>query len=436
MTDARIAKTLRFSFLDGVFASAMTGFTQEYFIPFLLVLGGTTRHVGMLNALPNFFASLVQAKSADITEKAGSRKKVINTFVLLQALMLLPMAGLALLGRVQPVIFIVIVTLFASFGGLANPAWGSLMSDLVADGKRGEYFGWRSRLLGLIIVAAAFIAGAILHWMKHLNVFYGFVLIFSGAFIFRVISWYYLTRMHEPPITYKREHYFSLRDFLARLGKSNFAQFVLFISLMSFSVNLASPFFSVLMLKDLHFSYLLYAVITITATLTIYLMISRWGRHADRIGNLKIIKFSAPLIGIIPLLWILNRHPLFLILAQVFSGFVWAGFNLCATNFIYDAVTPEKRTRCIAYFNLFNGLALSAGSILGGFLLPALPSLFGYRILTLLLISSGLRLAVGLFLPRRLKEVRPVEIVKSNELFFSVIGIRPLLGIERKTIRY
>jgi len=429
-------KSLKFSLLDGVFASGMVGFTQEYFTPFLLLLGAAAKHIGMLNALPNFFASLIQLKSADFTEKLKSRKKIINIFVLFHALMLLPMAIMALSGKGKPIVFITYVILFISFSALANPAWASLMSDLVAEDKRGTYFGWRNKVLGFVIVPASFIAGFILHLMKKFNIFYGFVIIFGFAFIFRIISWYFLTRMYEPSLRHGKENQFTLFDFLVRIRESNFAKFVLFVSMMSFSVNLASPFFAVLMLKDLHFSYILYTIITITATLTIYLMIGRWGRHADKIGNLKIIKFTSPLIGLIPLLWIFSRHPVFLFFAQVFSGFLWAGFNLCTTNFIYDAVIPEKRTRCISYFNVLNGLALCAGALLVGFLLQRLPALFGYKILTLFLISSTLRIMVSILMPLKLKEVRPVEEAKSNELFFSMIGIKPLLGIERKTIRY
>jgi MFS family permease len=434
--DNKKKESLRFSFLDGIFASGMTGFTQEYFTPFLLLLGGIAKHVGMLNALPNFFASLIQLKSADFTESLNSRKKIINIFVLFHALMLLPMVIMALLCRGKPAVFITYVILFTSLGALAYPAWGSLMADLVAKDKRGTYFGWRNRILGFIIVAAAFIAGFILQMMKRLNIFYGFVIIFSLAFIFRMISWYFLTRMYEPPLGQTKKNHFTLFHFLARIRESNFAKFVLFASMMSFSVNLAAPFFAVLMLNDLHFSYMLYTIITITATLTVYLMIDRWGRHADRVGNLKIVKFTSPLIGLIPVLWIFSRHPAFLIFAQLFSGFLWAGFNLCTTNFIYDAVSPEKRTRCISYFSVLNGLALSVGALLGGFLLQRLPHLLGYRILTLFLISSILRIMVGIFVPLKLEEVRPVEKVNSNELFFSMIGIKPLLGIERKTIRY
>ena len=432
----QVKKSLRFSFFDGIFASGMTGFTQEYFTPFLLVLNATVRQVAMISALPNLFASLIQLKSADLSEKIRSRKKVIIFFVLLQGLMLLPMAALALTRGIYPGAFIAMVILFTSCGAIANPAWGSMMSDLVPTRKRGAYFGWRTRTLGFVTVAAAFAAGVILNFAKRTDIFMGFAVIFITAFLFRIVSWLYLKKMYEPNLEIKKEHYFSIFDFLLNVRKSNFAKFVLFVASMNFSVNLASPFFSMFILRDLKFSYLQYSIITVSATLTIYLMIRRWGHHADKVGNLKVIRFTAPLIGVIPMLWVINRSPVFLVLAQVFSGFVWAGFNLCSTNFIYDAVTPQKRTRCISYFNVINGLALCCGALLGGFLLRWMPPLFGYKVLGLFFVSSILRMAVGIFVPSRLKEVRKVEHVRSDNLFFSVIGVRPLLGVERKTIRY
>lgn len=432
----QVRKTLRFSFIEGAFASAMTGFTQEYFTPFLLVLNSTAKHVAMLSAFPNLFASLIQLKSADFAEKVKSRKRIVILFVLLQALMILPMVILAIRRGTSPYVFIIMVILFTSFGAIANPAWASLMSDLVPTRKRGEYFGWRNKTLGFIAVGMTFIAGCILSVSKKINIFSGFALIFFFAFIFRVISWYYLRRMYEPKLEIKKEHYFNIVDFLLNIRTSNFAKFTVFVAMMNFSVNIAAPFFSMFILRDLKYSYLLYTIITVTATLTIYFMIGRWGRHADKVGNLKVIKFVAPLIGIIPLLWIINRTPLFLIFAQIFSGLLWAGFNLCSINFIYDAVMPQKRTRCIAYFNVINGLALCCGALLGGFLLKWLPQLFGYKILTLFLISSCLRLIVGIYMPRGLREVRPVENVRNYNLFFSIIGIRPLAEIERKAAGY
>ena len=428
--DKDIKKSLELSFFSGASSGAMTGFTQEYFTPFLLSLGAAAKEVGFLAAFPNLCASLAQLKSADFAEKLKSRKKMINIFMLLQSFAILAMVSAALFKPTNSMFFIMIVTIFAVFGALSAPSWGSLLSDLVAKEKRGAYFGWRSRILGFIIVSATFSAGFVLHLIKKVDIHYGFVIIFSLAYIFQIFALYFIGKMYEPPLQHNKEDYFSFFDFLSRLRQSNFAKFVLFVSLMSFSVNLASPFFSVLMLRDLHFDYLLYTSITVTATLTVYIMISRWGAHADKIGNLKIIKFTSPLIVIIPLLCIFSRNPVWLFFAQIFSGFVWAGFNISTSNFIFDAVSPQKRTRCIAYFNVFNGLALSTGALLGGFLLQCLPPFFGYKILTLVALSSILRLIIGIIMPLRLKEVRPVEKIDNNSLFFSVLGIKPVLGIE------
>jgi MFS family permease len=115
-------------------------------------------------------------------------------------------------------------------------------------------------------------------------------------------------------------------------------------------------------------------------------------------------------------------------LVQIWTGFSWSGVTLCAGNFIYDAVTPQKRVRCIAYFNVINGVAIFLGSSIGGFLASRLPPLFGYPLLSLFTLSCLGRLIFYLILSRRFREVRPAHDVSLHELFFSVVGIRPLVG--------
>ena len=55
---SQVDRSLRFSILDGIFANAMAGFTQDYFTPFLLLLGGQVKHVAALTALPNLSSSV------------------------------------------------------------------------------------------------------------------------------------------------------------------------------------------------------------------------------------------------------------------------------------------------------------------------------------------------------------------------------------------
>ena len=433
--DARVNKTLKFSFWDGVFANGMMGFTQDYFVPFFLVLGATVKQVGFLTAAGHLFSSLAQLKSADLAEKFKSRKKMFIRFVFFQALMLIPIAMIALFKVTNPLIFIASVVLFSSFGAIAVPPWASLMSDLVPEDKRGEYFGWRNKILGLLLVSFTFMAGLWLNYMKNFNIFYGFAVLFGCAFIFRVICCHFLALMYEPPLEYDKKHSFTLFDFISRVKESNFAKFVLFVAMFHFSVNLAAPFFSVFMLKELSFSYFLYNLINITATLTIYAMMRRWGRHADQVGNIRVIRLTSKLIAILPLFWLISRNPVFLLFTQVFAGIAWAGFGLATSNFVYDAVSAEKRIRCVAYFNILTSLALATGALLGGFLVNKLPPIFGYNMLTLFLVASILRLIIASSLIRKIKEVRSTDKIKSTQLFFSVIGVKPLLGVDRKAVQ-
>jgi MFS family permease len=434
----RIKTSLRFSLLDGLFAASMTGMTADYITPYALTLKATPGHIGLLSAAPNLASSLIQLKSPALTERFKSRMIIINSAVLLHALMLVPIILVPYVFKRQAVwTLIACVTLFTSLNAFAVPAWSSLMSDHIPYRMRGKFFGWRNRILGAVTIVSGFIAGLILHAF-HQNVLRGFLIILTVAFVCRMISWYFLTRMYEPPLRIRPDAYFSFLDFIKRVKESNFARFVVFVACLNFCVNLAAPFFSVFMLRDLKFSYLTYTVVVTTVSITTIFTIDRWGRLADRFGNIKIIKLTSLLIASLPLWWVINQHPAYLVFFQILSGFAWAGFNLCATNFIYDAVTAQKRLRCIAYFNVLTGLALCLGALSGGYLVNRLPPLFGYKILFLFLISSILRFVVVSSLSGKIQEVRSAEHIGSRDLFYSVIGMRPSLGIpqdSRQNIR-
>lgn len=425
----KIRKSLKNSFVDGIFVSCMVGLTNDYIVPYALALKASVRQIGILSAIPNLASSVVQLFSPDLTDRFKSRKKIINISILLHVLMGIPIILTPYIFKEHPVVFLIIfVTLFNSFNAFAVPAWSSLMSDHVPARSRGKYFGWRNKINGIVAIISAFSAGLILHWYKH-NIFRGFFIVFSLAITCRFISWYYLTRMYEPVFRIKRDFYFSFFDFIRRVRESNFAKFVIFVASLNFCVNIASPYFSVFMLKDLKFNYLTYTIIVVTVTIVHIFTIDRWGRHADKIGNLKVLKFTSFFIASLPIWWIFNQHPVYLVLIQIISGFAWAGFNLCATNFIFDAVTPEKRTRCVAYFNVFSGAALCLGALLGSYLVNILPELLGFRILSLFLLSSSLRFFVVVFFSGKIREVRNIQEISSKDLFYSVVGIKPMLGV-------
>ncbi len=405
---ASVRKSLTLSIKDGVAYAATTGFGDSYINPFAVALGASNFQVGLLSSFSQLVSSLTQLKAADITERLGSRKKIIVISASFQAFMLLPIAIIPYLPQlIQVGALICFCTFYLLFSSFVSPAWGSLMANLVPERRRGAFFSKRGRLVGLITVISAFLAGYILHLFKKESLT-GFTIIFLIAMVSRYISCYFLSKMYEPPLEIKQEHYFSFIEFIRRLNVGNFGKYVVFQSSFSFAVYIASPFFPMFMLRDLGFSYITYTIITTTVPLASMLAIRYWGRYADAIGNRQIIRICSIGISVLPALWLFSQHVYFLIVIQIMAGFFWGGFNLCTSNFIYDSVIPEKRTRCISYFNTINGVAICIGTLLGGFLANHMPHLFGYQLLALFAISSFSRIIVSTILLRRVKEIRKI----------------------------
>jgi MFS family permease len=305
------------------------------------------------------------------------------------------------------------------------------MTDYIPFRKRGRYFGWRNRILGFVHVGSMIAAGLLLYWIEDRSTVAGFLIIFAVGALARFISAGYLAKMRDVPQKRDPASDFTFYRFLARFKESNFVKFVAFAAMLTFASYLSAPFFAVFMLRDLQLSYLNYMVLQVIATVAGLIALPLWGRHADAVGNVRVLRLSGFFACLIPLFWLVSRNVFYLGLIQSFAGFVWSGFTLCATNFIYDAVTPQKRVRCISYFQVMNGAAIFLGASLGGFLATKLPPLQGHSMLSLFLLSGICRLFCYFTLFNRFQEVRPSREVSLQDLFFSVVGIRPLIGISR-----
>jgi MFS family permease len=422
-----VRESLRSSFKDGIFASVMGGITDHYTTPLGLFLGATVQQIGLITALPNLFSSLSQLFAVRVVYWIGGRLKLLVRLVLSQASLIACMALLpwvVIPFRVE--LFIVLLILAAGCSGLAGPAWGSVMSDYIPASKRGRYFGWRNRTVGIVTLGSVIAAGLLLYSSSDDNI--GFCLLFSLAALARYGSAYFINRMDEPPHRKDPASDFTFLMFVARFRESNFLKFVVFTSCLNFACYLSAPFFAVYMLRDLQFDYLTYMAFQVCSSLASLIALPLWGKHADLVGNVRVLRLSSFFAALIPLFWLFSHHPGYLILVQSFAGFAWSGVGLSTGNFIYDAVTPQKRVRCIAYFNVLNGVALFLGSSLGGFLASRLPPLLGYQLLSLFALSSFCRITVYLFLSRSFREVRAAHAVPIHQLFFSVVGIRPLVG--------
>lgn len=348
-----IEKTKKLSVKEACAYSVMDGFGLRYVTPYALAAGASNTQIGLLSSVPGLLGNLSQLFTFGAM-KRWVRKKIIFSGVLLQAIMwlLLILAGIPffLLGMkidVSPNAIIIIYTLLIMAGAFSGPAWTSLMGDLVVK-DRGKYFGNRSRAAGVVSLICMLIAGFLLDYFKQTHIFIGFVILFVIAFIGRAISARLFLKHYEPKFVANEKKYFSILDFIKKMRYNNFGRFVMYFSFMTFACSIAAPFFTVYLLKDLGFSYTQYMVVILCNSVISYLSMPLWGKFADKYGGLRVMQIAGWLIPFIPFLWILSllfgsnvSVWIFFVIVESFSGFIWAGFNLAAGNFIYEAVSRE-----------------------------------------------------------------------------------------------
>ncbi len=425
----KIKDSLRLSWKEGIPAAIMQGIMDYYLIPFALVLKASELEIGLLVAIPNIVASISQLTAVQVVSRSGSRLRFLVWASAAQAVLLTPLIVLTFTGQRWAIWALVgLAVVFRILASLIATVWGSLVSDYLPANKRGHYFGWRSQVTGFAGVGGIALAGLILFLLKQ-NVSAGFMIIFVLNASCRFVSAFLMAKMTDLPLEVKKESHFTFLMFLKRFKESNFVKFVLFVSAITFTTNLSAPYFSVWLLRDLKFNYIAFMCVHMAAVVAMLISFPIWGRHADVVGNAKILKTTSLLIPLVPLSWLISGNFFYLVAVELFAGFVWGGFNLCATNFIYDAVVPDKRVRCLSYFNLINGLALSLGALLGGFLAERLPPILGSTVLSLALLSGVTRVFAHCIFSDNFKEVRSqTQSISSLKLFYSVLGVSPVVG--------
>jgi MFS family permease len=433
LTKADIEKTKKQSIKDGSAWSVMYGFGEQYIIPFALRLGATNSEIGILGSVPAFIGAAFQLLGARLTDKYQNRKKIVTVMVFFQALLLLPLFIIPFLTK-SMLLLTVLFTAYTVFANIMGPSWSSWISDVIPENERAKYFGMRNKYVVASTMFSVMIAGIILNLFENINIWAGFGILFVIAFIGRMISWYYLTKQIEPKYEYNPENYFSFKDFIKRMPETNFGNFVIFRSLMALAVMIAGPFFAVFMLKDMGFSYLQYTAVILVPMAAKAFTMTYWGKYSQRFGTRNIMIVSGVWIATIPVWWfiagyfftITNAFYIILI-AEIMSGFSWAGFELTTFNYVLETVSPEKRARGFAYFNMIFGFAVLAGGLLGTLLVGIIPGRVGLTtIMIVFIISAFARLIVMLFFTRRIKEVKVSRQIDENKLFFELIIAKPV----------
>jgi MFS family permease len=376
LTEEQVEKGLKLVVKDGLTSEAMTTLTSgALLVAMALSMGATNFQIGFLAALPTI-ANIFQLIAIWLVQRLKNRRLVTVLSVLISRFPLLVIGAMPILfpGGASVAALIMLLSLHYLFGSIAGTSWNSWMKDLVPEKRLGTYFSHRSRLLQILNVTLSLAAALAIDFIKSNYPQYE-IQAYCGMFllggVFGMIGIYLLSRTPEPKTTITQENLFKL--FKRPLKDKNFRKLMVFNSFWAFALNLATPFFSVYLMKMIHLPLSYIIGLTILSQLTSIMFIRVWGRYSDKFSNKTIIGICAPIYIACIFAWTFTTMPAvhmftipLLILIHIFSGIATAGINLALSNIVFKLAPKGEAIVYISARSMMTALISAIAPMIGG----------------------------------------------------------------------
>ncbi|MBN1995496.1 MAG: MFS transporter [Anaerolineae bacterium] len=363
-----VRQNLRWFWFDGVFANASEAVILAYLSLFVLALGASPAQIGLMSALSSLSAALFLLPGAAAVERWGHRKQtvVFSSGVVGRAmLLLLALLPLAFNGPTAVVIAIGLVVVRNAANHLAFPAWMSLTADIVPLAWRGRYFGSRNIMMSLAGMTTTFLVGLLITFVGGLK---GYQLALAVAFVIGAGATYSFNRIRDPLAAATSPQ--SGLNILGLFGRwrqdAGFWILCATTALWNFSLNIAGPFFNVYLVDGLQAKASMVGALSVVSSLAALPSQRLFGALADRWGPRRVQLLTGLLIPILPWGWALVRSLWQLVPVEFLAGFLWAGYNLAAFNFLLTLMPEGQRERYSALYQIIVMTALAGGAALGG----------------------------------------------------------------------
>jgi MFS family permease len=343
-------------------------------VGFALELGATPWQIGLLAAAP-FLAQLAQLPAIALIERIRQRRKIAVTSVSVSRLMIGGLALLAIFPDRESALYAllaaqVVITLFGSVGGCSVNSW---LHQLLAREGLGALFSRRLFWSTVLASAGALAAGYLVQHWPGTDRLDAYALSFVTAALVGFISTYYLATVPEPAMV-RTGPPTPLGEMLRMpFRDAQFRRVIVFMAAWNFASNLAAPFITVYLLKQLAFGMGTATTLWISSQLANALTMYLWGRLSDRLSNKAILAVALPayfgcLIALpftaLPTLHALTLPLLYVI--HIAMGAAAGGIALATGNLGLKLAPQGRGTAYLAAIGLAGAAAGGIAAIAGG----------------------------------------------------------------------
>jgi len=378
VTEEERERGLRYLTMEAAFSGGTSALTGGVILTaFAIHLGASNVMVGILASAP-FLTQLLQFPAILLVEKLRTRKRIAVLTSVAGRLMLAVMAVTAFFaGQAALLVFLAAVVVLCGLSAIGSCAWNAWVRDLAPDTRLGQIFSRRTALttaIGLVLgIAAALILERTAEGSTARAT--AFAAMFAAGCVTGLISAAVVAAIPETPMPAASGPISLVALVRAPLADRNFLMLLRFMASWQFAANLATPFFTVFIVRQLGFDVSFVMLLSVVSQVANLVAVRTWGLLADRFANKSVLAVSAPayilcIAAMAGASQFSNRGIViaWLVVLHLLMGAAVAGVTLGTTNIALKLSPRGSATAYVAVNAMVTAIAAGVAPIAGGLL--------------------------------------------------------------------
>jgi len=402
---------------DGMTYMFMVGTGETYFAAFAIGLGSSDKVGGLIAAVPPLVGATIQLFAPVLAARVKSPSRWIEACAILQVASFIPMIVGAILGVLPMWLLFLVAGIYWTAALGAGGVWNTWVGLSFPASIRARYFGIRSRLCQITLLAALIIAGVILQSTDGTRwELAGFAGLFILAAAARASSIPFLRRQRDPA-AWPDHRGVPIWHFISAFWRRADARLLALMVSMQIAVQMGQPFLNPYLLKQLEVSPALYLGLIGASFAAKSIALPFLGMYAKSRGARSLLAIGAVGTAFMILPWIWAHAVPGMFAIQAVSGVLQGAWELATFLLFLETIPSDERTSVMSGFFFLNSLAMAGGSIVGAFLLGNSPDPSTYALV--FAVSTGARVAALFLLP-----FVHVDVLRAIPLISSTLAVR------------
>ena len=350
------------------------GISTAIFTGYALWLGASASDIALLTSIASVTSS-IQLFAFLVFRRTEHKKRLVFLLGCGEMFFRFAVIGIPLLVPVplrMPAMMVFVGVGLVS-GYMLSPLFNTWLATTIPEEIRARFIGKRTIVRTIVSIVIGYLIGRFVDLFPEPDRYTAFLYVFLFGLIAGIGG--YLAVLRAPLPRMEDTSSGVLRSLAVPFRSRAFRRALLFYVAWNFAFGIASPFYSVFMIKTLELNYALIAIFNNLFMLVMIVSYRLWGMLVDRYGSRPVLQIVMPPLMLVPILWVFNRPDQYVLIpvAMVISGFLQGAIFLAINSLLYSLL-PDKGDKSIffAAWSSSVNMVYSVAPLLGAFLVRRL----------------------------------------------------------------